>query len=379
VDESYYLRRADQERKRLEGHLHKVNTADKAIGKDEAVADQAQSAAASASNAGTAKRKQAEAERQRAAARRAREVRTKAAKAAADSQAKITEYERKAREAAASARKKQTDAEKRDADRQARADAQARREREREERRRSSLEAARAREVTELRQRTAELEQHLVTVRAGAPEQITVLFLGGTPEGGEETLRLDREFREIEKELRASHYRERINVAIAHAVRISDILAAFNRHDPDVVHFSGHGDTDMLLLDSADGRPHELRDEHLGLLLGAARKPIRLLVLNACFSAEQAAMAAEYVEAAIGMDQSIADDSAKTFAGQFYGSIAAGNSLGNAFLQARVQAHRRRPRAAHRSLSRRTDRPDAADRAQPRLCRALSSLQRARR
>ena len=319
MDEKYHQRQADQERKRL---VRKVNEADKAISKAESAAEKALSAAAATSNAATAKSKQGEAERQRAAARRAREARTKATKAVADSQAKVNDHERRAREAAATARKKREDADKRDALRQKRAEDQARREQEREERRRGNIEAAQRREVTELRQRTAELtaelERQLAAVRAEAPKQITVLFLAGTPEGGERILRLDREFREIEEQLRASEYRDRIKVAIAHAVRINDILAAFNRHDPDVVHFSGHGDTDMLLLEGPDGRPHELRDEHLGLLLGAARKPIRLLVLNACFSAEQAAMATDYVEAAIGMDLSIADSSAKTFAGQFY-------------------------------------------------------------
>lgn len=338
MDEDYYLRQAEQERKRLEGHLKNVTDADKAIAKAEAAADKAQAAAASASSASSAKSKHAEVDRQRAAARRARESRTKATKAVADSQAKINGYERKARDAAASARKKQADADRQHAERQKRAEAQARRDREREDQRRRSLEAAQAREVIELRERTAELEHRVASVRADAPERITVLFLAGTTEGGEASLRLDREFREVEKELRASEHRDRITVVVAHAVRINDILAAFNAHDPDVVHFSGHGDTDMLLLDGADGRPHELRDEHLGLLLGAARKPIRLLVLNACFSAEQAAMATDYVEAAIGMDLSIADESAKTFAAQFYGSIAAGNTLGNSFDQARVQA-----------------------------------------
>lgn len=338
MDEGYYRRQADQERKRLEGHLRKVSDADKAIAKAETAADKARSAALSTNSASTAKSKQAEADRQRATAGRAREARTKATKAVADSQTKINGYERKADESAASARKKDMDARKHEAERQKRAEAQARREREREERRRSALESAQAREVLVLRERTAELENQVAVVRAQAPEQITILFLAGTTEGGTQRLRLDREFHDIEAQLRASEHRDRVKVAIVHAVQISDILTAFNRHDPDVVHFSGHGDTDMLLLDGADGRPHELQDEHLGLLLGAARKPIRLLVLNACFSAEQAAMATDYVEAAIGMDLSIADESAKTFAAQFYCSLAEGNSLGSAFHQAKVQA-----------------------------------------
>jgi hypothetical protein len=49
-------------------------------------------------------------------------------------------------------------------------------------------------------------------------------------------------------------------------------------------------------------------------------------------------MATDFVDAAIGMDSSIGDDAAKVFAGQFYGSLAAGNSVGNAFTQAAAQS-----------------------------------------
>jgi CHAT domain-containing protein len=119
---------------------------------------------------------------------------------------------------------------------------------------------------------------------------------------------------------------------------VRDVIDGLNRFDPDVVHFSGHGDQRSLLFEGRDGRPHELRDDQLALLLQAARKPIRLVVLNACESAEQAALATDFVDAAIGMAAPIDDDTAKVFAGQFYASLAAGNSLASAFDQARVQA-----------------------------------------
>jgi hypothetical protein len=49
-------------------------------------------------------------------------------------------------------------------------------------------------------------------------------------------------------------------------------------------------------------------------------------------------MATDFVDVAIGMDSSIGDDAAKVFAGQFYGSLAAGNSVGGAFAQATAQS-----------------------------------------
>lgn len=338
MDEAYYLRQAEQERKRQEGHQQKVSGADADIAKAEAAADKAATDAERASSPSFAKSKRSEVERQRAAARRAREARAKASKAVGESQRKINDYERKAREAASKQRKKADDARRREADQARRTADQKRRDQQREDRQRAAREAAREREVIELHARTEQLEGQLRAARLAAPKEICVLFVAGTIEGGEQPLHLDREIREIDKKILAAKYRDQIRFESLQATQIRDIIDGLNRYDPDIVHFSGHGDRDALFFEGSDGRPHELRDEQLALLLQVARKPIRLVVLNACLSAEQAALATDYVDAAIGMEESIHDDTAKEFAGQFYGSLAAGNSLANAFDQARIQA-----------------------------------------
>lgn len=339
MDEAYYLRQAEQERKRLEGHQRKVTQADKAVAKASAAADKAALAAEKASSPSAAKSKRSEAERQRTAAGRARDARAKASSAVAASQVRINDYEKKAREAAAKRDKKERVAQTREQDRAQRAADDDRRARQRDERERAARDAAQNREVLQLRARTDELEQRLHAARLAAPKQICVLFVAGTIEGGKYPLRLDREIREIDLKVRGSEHRDQVRFEYLHATQIRDIIDGLNRFDPDVVHFSGHGDDHSLLFEGADGRPHELQDEQLALLLQVARRPIRLLLLNACLSAEQAALATDYVDAAIGMAESIADDTAKVFAGQFYGSLAAGNSLASAFEQARVQAH----------------------------------------
>jgi hypothetical protein len=284
------------------------------------------------------RRRHPEAERQRAAAGRARDARAKASAAVGASQVKINDYEKKAREARAKQDKKDQGTRKRDEDRARRAAADERRASEREDRQRAVREAAREREVLELRDRTDELEQQLRAARLAAPKEICVLFIAGTIRGGEHPLHLDREIREIDQKVQASEYRDQLRFEHLHATQIRDIMDGLNRYDPDVVHFSGHGDRSSLLFEGPDGRPHELRDDQLGLLLQVVRKPIRLVVLNACESADQAALATDFVDAAIGMAEPIDDDTAKVFAGQFYASLASGNSLASAFDQARVQA-----------------------------------------
>jgi hypothetical protein len=107
--------------------------------------------------------------------------------------------------------------------------------------------------------------------------------------------------------------------------------------EPDVVHFSGHGADAGLALHGDDDQVRLLTNDALRMVLAAAPKPMRLAVFNSCHSAEQARVAVEHVDAAVGMEQSIADDSARVFAGQLYNSLGFGLSVGLAFDQARLQ------------------------------------------
>jgi CHAT domain-containing protein len=122
------------------------------------------------------------------------------------------------------------------------------------------------------------------------------------------------------------------------ATQVRDLIDALNRHTPDVVHFSGHGAESELLFEGPDGTPLALSGEQLATLLQTAPRRIRLMVFNACNSAAQAEAATEWAEFAIGMEQPIGDDAAKEWAGQFYGSLASGQTVARAFAQATAHA-----------------------------------------
>lgn len=190
----------------------------------------------------------------------------------------------------------------------------------------------------DLRAQTADLTGAIDASRRAAPNQITVLLIAGTPEGGATPLRIDREAREIDAKVQASLYRDRIKLEWIQATRVGDLISALNRYQPDVVHFSGHGSADSLLFEAPDGTPRALDGSELALLLQAAPKQIRLMVFNACKSADLASAATDWAEFSIGMERSIADDAAKEWAGQFYGSLASGVSVALAFRQATAQA-----------------------------------------
>lgn len=166
------------------------------------------------------------------------------------------------------------------------------------------------------------------------PEKITVLFLAANPNDTPK-LSLDEEARSIQEKIRLSEYRDSIRFESRWATRSSDILQAINETNPTIVHFSGHGSSSgELALLNPDGSTKIVTKEAITMAMSTASDTIRLVVFNACFSESQAASIVEHIEAAIGMSDSIRDDTACTFASQLYSSIGFGRSLQVSFNQA---------------------------------------------
>lgn len=169
------------------------------------------------------------------------------------------------------------------------------------------------------------------------PERITVLFLAANPIDTPK-LSLDEEARSIYEKIRLSEYRDSIKFESRWATRSSNILQAINETNPTIVHFSGHGaQTGDLALLNSDGTTKIVSKEAITMAMSTASDTIRLVVFNACFSEEQAANVVKHIEAAIGMSDSIRDDTARVFAAQLYSSIGFGKSLQVAFNQAKAE------------------------------------------
>lgn len=101
---------------------------------------------------------------------------------------------------------------------------------------------------------------------------------------------------------------------------------------PHVVHFSGHGNEDVIVFEE-DVDAHNDGRAMSGRLLGRALQAVDetplLVVLNACKTAEQARRLTEGIAAfAIGHSDSIGDSDAINYAARFYASIADGQSIG---------------------------------------------------
>ena len=168
------------------------------------------------------------------------------------------------------------------------------------------------------------------------PEKITVLFLASNPLD-QAQLRLDEEARAIQDMIRKSEHRDAVTLESRWAVRPLDVLQAINEYDPRVVHFSGHGsDNDEIVFQDDSGIAKPVTKEAIVQVMRACSGSIHLVVFNTCYSSNQAEAVVGHVEAAVGMNTSIGDDAARTFAAQFYSAIGFGKSLNEAFEQARA-------------------------------------------
>jgi hypothetical protein len=137
--------------------------------------------------------------------------------------------------------------------------------------------------------------------------------------------------------MRLSEHRDAVQFHWRPAVQVTDLLQALNEVGPHIVHFSGHGSQRALIFEDDDGLAKPLSNSDLAQLLRITIDRIRLALFNSCESSEQAGLACAHIDAAIGMAEPVDDESAKTFAAQFYNALGFGNSLEEAFEQAKLQ------------------------------------------
>ena len=83
---------------------------------------------------------------------------------------------------------------------------------------------------------------------------IKILLFAANPQGTA-PLDLAREFREIDEEVGRGKFRDAVELILVPGTRPVDLLRKLNENQPQVVHFSSHGDPDHLVLESGDEGP----------------------------------------------------------------------------------------------------------------------------
>src|SRR5262249_36535731 len=155
---------------------------------------------------------------------------------------------------------------------------------------------------------------------------IKVLFLTAGPITMT-TLRLGQEGRQIKERILASKGEDSIEFIDESAVSRQDLHLLLLKHDPPIVHFSGHGsEKEGLYFESRDGTSERVSQEALVELFGHFKDKIRLVVLNACQTNTLAKALTTDIDYTIGSRMDIGDDAAIEFSAAFYQALGFGKS-----------------------------------------------------
>jgi CHAT domain len=168
-------------------------------------------------------------------------------------------------------------------------------------------------------------------------------------------LRLGQEVNEIRKTLQLSKHRDRFEIEHRDAVSSNDLQQYMSDVRPWIVHFSGHGVGGMVVgndpissrkftaIADDDGQPEGLvfEDDNgrsqlvsgtvLANLFGLFRENVKCVVLNSCYSVEQAKEIFKFIPHVVCMNRAIGDLAARKFSKGFYLGIGDGRSIEEAF------------------------------------------------
>ncbi|MCJ1325052.1 hypothetical protein MMC10_001714 [Thelotrema lepadinum] len=162
---------------------------------------------------------------------------------------------------------------------------------------------------------------------------LTVLIMAPDPRDSDR-LRLAEERRELGEAIRLSRLRDSVILHDVPSGRVRDITLVLDTHSPNILHFSGHGSSSGLYFENDQGEAVEVSKSALAGLLGM-QKELKLVILNACYSQDQAQAIADAVGCVIGMESSILDQDSITFSREFYRALAHGRTFEEAFNRAK--------------------------------------------
>jgi len=181
----------------------------------------------------------------------------------------------------------------------------------------------------EINQLVHEEQQRQDNAVEAAPAKTKILFLTANPKN-EVHLGLEREVRKVMNTLNGATNRQGFELISEPAVGIPDITKAMQRK-PEIVHFSGHGNTEGLAVENDSGYSDLFPIAGLDRLFRVFKETTKCVILNACDSKELAKTISKHGIHVIGMNDEIGDEAARKFAVGFYQSLGEGNNYEFAF------------------------------------------------
>ena len=138
---------------------------------------------------------------------------------------------------------------------------------------------------------------------------------------------------EIERNLRADRLRDSFQLISNWVITPSDLQEALLRHQPDILHFLGHDEhpDGQLVLPTQEGTPTRVTESALRAMFSVFQDSLRLVVLDSCFSEDQALALASSIDFVVGISQEIDKSQAILFTASFYRALGFGVSIRDSF------------------------------------------------
>jgi CHAT domain len=167
-------------------------------------------------------------------------------------------------------------------------------------------------------------------------EPLRILILAANPVDTNE-LALRTEHRLLRNKMRANAKVGNCELWFEWAARLEDLKTCLTSHRPHVIHFAGHGSMEGICFEDDEGKNSPASKEELIELFSSSREHLRLVVLNACFSARQVEAISQSVDYVVGTKAAVADDTAVRFAAHFYEALAIGGTVREAYHKSQAE------------------------------------------
>ncbi|MEZ4960421.1 MAG: COR domain-containing protein [Saprospiraceae bacterium] len=172
-----------------------------------------------------------------------------------------------------------------------------------------------------------------------------ILFLAANPTD-QSRIQTDREHRLLKAQMERGRSRDRYEfLPPQFAVTIDELLRAMN-DQPNIVHFSGHGETRGIVITTDDNKTQLMSVPALKRLFKDLKNICEIVVLNACYSAEQAEEISKFGMYVVGNNLPIADSAAISFSKGLYNGLGEGKHFEKAFNDAMIVVETENPSAA---------------------------------
>jgi hypothetical protein len=167
--------------------------------------------------------------------------------------------------------------------------------------------------------------------------KVKILFVSANSIVGAK-LKVDAEYKAVAQRLAGNKNWER--PSYNPSATWEEVIDEIDSYHPDIVHFCAHGGPSQeILLNDENDKPKAVPTKAIEQLFLVMKGNVRLVVMNSCFSAQQARAIAKRIDCVVGVKSRIADDTAIKFSPRFYAALGAGQSVAAAYEKAMISVY----------------------------------------